>query len=159
MTKWWILPVSASLCILLSSCASMNAQTADALRVEVDTLGNQAEAAFLAGDVDAMLEFYTDDILSMPDGYPMLQGKDNLRIQTEAIMRAGLTFEYLESTTTEVKSDGRYVYEIGTFRQSVTMPGATEPTPSTGKYVTIWQRQPGGDLKIAVEIYNSDTAQ
>ncbi len=121
-------------------------------------LGNQAEKAFLSGDVDAMLQYYSDDIISMPDGYPMVIGKTDLKQKTEAILSTGLKFESLESTLVDVQAEGEYVYEVGTFSQDVILPGMSEPMKSAGKYVTIWRRQPDGELKIVVEIYNSDTS-
>ena len=127
------------------------------LKAVVDALGSQAEQCFLTGRIDDMLEFYCDDIISMPEFYPMLKGRQNLKRKTEAIMAMGLKFETLESTTLEAQSSGDLVYEIGTFRQSIIMPNTTEPTTQTGKYLTIWKRQPDGKLKIAVEMYNSDT--
>jgi ketosteroid isomerase-like protein len=156
MRKWIEIFMSVFMCILLSACAHTEKQTQD-LMAAVDALGNQAEKAFLSGDVDAMLGYYCDDIISMPDGHTMVMGKTNLKRMTEAIIMTGLKFESLESTPVDVRSGGEYVYEVGTFSQAVIMPGANEPVESTGKYVTIWKRQPDGELKIAVEIYNSDS--
>ncbi len=158
MKKWRMIFISGFALVFLGGCAHTGTQREEKLKVRVEMIGRKAETAFLAGEVDTMLQYYTEDIISMPQSYPMVKGKENLRRKTEAILSLGLKFESLESTTLDVKSSGRYVYEIGTFRQAVILPGQNEPTESVGKYVTIWEQQPNGDLKIAVEIYNSDTS-
>ena len=125
------------------------------LKAIVEEIGEKAKKCFLNGDVDAMLEYYCDDIISMPNFHPMIRGKEKLKLMTEAIFKMNMKFESLESTTLEVKSGGDYVYEVGTYSQSIKMPDVNEPVKQKGKYVTIWKRQPDGQLKIAVEIYNS----
>ena len=126
------------------------------LKAVVDEIGNNAEKCFLSGDVEKMLTYYCDDVVSMPDSHPMIKGKENLRRQTEAIISTGMKFKSLESTTLDAQAGGDFVYEIGTFSQSIIMPGSAEPTDQTGKYLNIYKRQPDGTLKIAVEIYNSN---
>ncbi|MBN1509665.1 MAG: DUF4440 domain-containing protein [Sedimentisphaerales bacterium] len=126
------------------------------LKARVEEIGDKAEQCFLAGDVDAMLQYYCDDVISMPEFHPMVKGKADLKRQTEAILAMGMTFAALESTALDVQGSGELVYEVGTFRQAIVLPGGKEPLEQKGKYVTIWKRQPDGTLKIAVEMYNSD---
>jgi len=126
------------------------------LKAMVEDLGDKAEKCFLSGNVDAMLQYYCDDVISMPNLHPMIRGKADLKRQTEAILASGLKFASLESTAIDVQGSGDLVYEVGTFRQAILVPGAKEPLKQTGKYVNIWRRQPNGKLAIAVEIYNSD---
>lgn len=138
-----------------STCL-LGSEIEDNLKATVDAIGNKAEECFLSGDIDAMLEYYCDDIISMPDLHPMVKGKKNLKLMTEAILTSGIKFKSLESTTIEAKSCGDFVYEVGIFSQVIVMPNSKEPLEQSGKYVTIWKRQPDGKLKIAVEIYNSN---
>jgi ketosteroid isomerase-like protein len=86
----------------------------------------------------------------------MVKGKADLKRKTEAILAMGIKFESLESTSIDAQGSGDVIYEVGTYRQAIIMPGEKEPTEQKGKYVNIWKRQPDGKLKIAVEIYNSD---
>lgn len=148
--------LTGTLCILLIACTPTERQLPMDLKARIEKLGDQAEEAFLAGDIDRTLGYYCDDVISMPNFYPMVRGKADLKRQMEAIAASGLRFESLESTTLEVRSGGEYVYEVGIFSQTVIMPNVNEPILSSGKYVTIWRRQPDESLKIAVEIYNSN---
>ncbi len=143
--------------IMQTGCSHINSKPEQDLKSIVDSLGNQAEQCFLNGKIDDLLEFYCDDIISMPNTHPMIKGKQNLKKMTETVLTSGMKFLALESTTIDAQADGSLVYEIGTFRQSILLPGSQEPINQTGKYITIWKLQPDGKLKIAVEIYNSDT--
>ncbi len=127
------------------------------LKAMIEDLGDKAEKCFLSGNVDAMLQYYCDDVISMPNLHPMIRGKADLKRKTEAILASGLKFASLESTALDVQGGGDLVYEVGTFRQAILIPGVKEPLKQNGKYVNIWRRQPNGRLAIAVEIYNSDT--
>ena len=149
-----------SVLILVPALAGISAEDSGGDKMDykaiVDDLGNRAEKCFLSGDIDGMLQYYCDDVVSMPNFHPMVKGKSNLRRMTRAIFASGMKFESLESTTLEVKGDGDFVYEIGIFKQSVVMPGAGKAVRQSGKYLTVWRKQSGGGLKIAVEMYNSD---
>ena len=143
--------------LLQSTCILIGREAKEDLKAIVEDMGDKAEQCFLSGDVDAMLQYYCDDVISMPNLHPMVRGKADLKRKTEAILASGLKFKSLESTTVEVQGSGDLVYEVGTFRQAILVPGAKEPLEQNGKYVSIWRRQPDGELRIAVEMYNSDT--
>jgi ketosteroid isomerase-like protein len=48
------------------------------------------------------------------------------------------------------------VYEIGKYGISLTLPGTQHPLADNGKYMTIWEKQPDGSLKIKLDIWNTD---
>ena len=99
MREWIRIFMMGFLCFLLESCAVTNEQTQNELRATVDQLGSQAEKAFLSGDIQTMLQYYSDDIISMPNNHPMIRGKADLQRQTQAILATGMKFQRLESTT------------------------------------------------------------
>jgi ketosteroid isomerase-like protein len=142
--------------LLQSTCMLIGREAKEDLKAIIDDIGNKAEQCFLSGNIEALLQFYCDDVISMPNYHPMVKGKVDLKRKTEAILATGLKFEALESTTIDVQGSGDMVYEIGTFQQVILMPGKQEPLEQNGKYVNIWKRQPDGKLRIAVEMYNSD---
>ncbi len=159
MKKWTTFAMLALLLLQITGCTHSNQHTQENLKAEVERLGNRAEQAFLAGDIDTMLEYYDENIVSMPHGHPMIRGKHNLKLQTQAIIASPITFQSLTSTTQDVQDAGQYVYEIGTFTQTITLPPNPDPQTSDGKYLTIWKRRPDGSLKIAVEMYNTTSPQ
>ncbi len=144
------------MCIAVSVNALIGGESQEDLTAKVEAIGEKAEKAFIAGDVETMLQYYSDDIISLPQDHEMVRGKNNLKKMTEAIMKSGLKFLSLESKTLEVKSSGELIYEIGTYSQSVVMPGGSEPVAGYGKYLTVWEKQADGTLKIIVEMYNTN---
>ncbi len=156
MKKNVVILILSVMSLLQTACLLVGGEADADLKAIIEKKGDQAEKYFLSGDVEAMLQYYCDDVISMPNNHPMVRGRADLKRKTEAILSMGLKFESIESATVEVQSSGELVYEIGTFRQSVLIPGTQEPLEQKGKYVNIWKRQPDASLKIAVEIYNSD---
>jgi hypothetical protein len=39
------------------------------------------------------------------------------------------------------------------------MPGMDKPMDDHGKYLTVWEKQKDGSLKVKIEIWNSDVDQ
>jgi ketosteroid isomerase-like protein len=147
--------VPVIICIVVSVNALIGGESQEDLKAKVEAIGEKAEKAFIAGDVETMLQYYSDDIISMPQDHEMIRGKADLKKMTEAIIKSGVKFLSLESETLEVRSCGELIYEIGTYSQSVVMPNVPEPVTGYGKYLTVWEKQADGTLKIAVEIYNT----
>jgi len=59
--------------------------------------------------------------------------------------------------TDNVLTDKAYVIETGHYDISMQMPKMEQPLNDKGKYITVWQRQSDGSLKILVETWNTDT--
>ena len=57
----------------------------------------------------------------------------------------------------EVYPDKMYVTEVGHYVVKMQVPGIPEPVTDSGKYVTIWERQKDGSLKIFIDTWNTDT--
>ncbi|NJK85592.1 MAG: hypothetical protein HC906_06145 [Bacteroidales bacterium] len=49
------------------------------------------------------------------------------------------------------------ITEIGTYEIKLTVPGMENEVQDNGKYLTIWEQQNDGSLKIKTEIWNTDT--
>ena len=61
-----------------------------------------------------------------------------------------------EPTTLKIIPNGNMITEIGTYKISMTMPKTDKPMDDHGKYLTIWEKQPDGSLKVKIETWNSD---
>lgn len=126
------------------------------LKAEVKALGDDLAQAMLAGDVDKMLSFYTEDAISLPNFAPRMDGVAAFRKQHEQMSATGMKILTFDSTPTEVWQCGNQVIEIGDFKISLEMPGAPQPVEDYGTYITIYERQSDGKLKIKVETWNTD---
>jgi ketosteroid isomerase-like protein len=56
----------------------------------------------------------------------------------------------------EVKAAGDWAFERGGYRNVLHPKAGGSHMGDNGKYVTIYQRQPGGSLGMARDIWNSD---
>jgi ketosteroid isomerase-like protein len=59
------------------------------------------------------------------------------------------------ATKVEVARSGDLAYEIGTFEESFKDAGGS-PVKVVGKYVVVWKKQPGGEWKAIIDIFNTD---
>ena len=109
-------------------------------------------AATLKGDAAAIMALYTDDPTEMPPNVAPVKGRQALEAyykkQFEQGKPTAFALEHLES-----RSSGDIGYDIGTYRQSMTMNGNS--MNDTGKYIVVLHKT-GGKWKVAYAIYNSD---
>jgi ketosteroid isomerase-like protein len=126
------------------------------LRETIDAMTAVLVEATLNGDVDTSMSYYADGAVSFPAYHGILEGKKAIREYQENMFKVGVKFEVFEFKTLELWKSGDKVYETGTYKLTLTMPGQPGPVDDHGKYMTIYQRQKGGGLKIWREIWNSD---
>jgi Ketosteroid isomerase homolog len=113
-------------------------------RDEVAALAEAFSAALASQDVDRVVGCYTDDARLLFAGSPMVRGRAEIEALFRADLRDGPTLIRFEST--EILEGGSLVVEVGRY---------TTPT-GIGKYVVVYQRQPDGSLKMAVDSATGD---
>ena len=141
-------------CLLLASCSAPPADVAK-IRKEVEGLGEKSSKDMMAGIYDTTLSQYADDAVSMPNNGPLLRGKPAIKAYFTQMMN-GLKFSSVNFTTTDVFAGGPYIYEIGTYAMTMTIPSMPEMSDK-GKYITVYERGKDGKLKIKAETWNTDT--
>ncbi|MEM6463482.1 MAG: nuclear transport factor 2 family protein [Pseudomonadota bacterium] len=106
--------------------------------------------AFSKGDADGCAAFFTDDVMLLPPGEPMIRGKEAFiaSYRSRIGRNAGGTHR---NALVDFGVDGNLAYQIGTFSVE------DSATPERGKFVNILKRQPDGSWKVSVSIFNSDT--
>ena len=112
--------------------------------------------AVLKSDAAAVASLYRDDAIEMQPAQPPIEGRAAIeRCYQEMfagpVKVTGFTFTHVESTIA-----GDVAYDVGTYRRTMTAPGAPGPIVDNGKYVVILKRT-AGDWKAAYVIRNSDT--
>ena len=85
-----------------------------------------------------------------------MEGIEAFRQSHEQMAAAGMKVLSFESEPTEVWQAGEQVIEIGTFDIELQMPGMPQNIQDKGKYLTIYDRDADGSLKIKVETWNTD---
>jgi ketosteroid isomerase-like protein len=123
-------------------------------------LERDAEWAALSSssqDVDRILSYWTDDARVFAPGLPAFSGKAALRSYVEgalAIPGFHITWSTSEAS---LSPDGQLAYLLST--NAVTMVGPEgQPVTTRGRAVTVWRREPDGNWRCAVDIWNAESA-
>lgn len=132
----------------------------DFLAERTKLLQRDAEWAALASeghDVEAILSYWTYDAVVLAPGLPAVIGKTALReyiLGSLQIPGFNITWS---STDVVFSPDGNLAYMFS--QNSVTMNGADgKPATTAGRAVTIWRREPDGEWRCAVDIWNAPPA-
>jgi uncharacterized protein (TIGR02246 family) len=101
---------------------------------------------FDAGDYEAMLALYTDDVIVTAPGLPDTIGKAAWLKGIETTLPQGVKMQ-LRFDTQEIEIGGDLAYERGTFVVAVVdTAGATQPVAG-GRHIHIFKRQADGSWK------------
>jgi ketosteroid isomerase-like protein len=123
-------------------------------------LKRDAEWAKLAAagrDIEGMLSYWTDDAVVIPPGLPAVVGKSALRQYVESSMKLpGFSINWT-STDVTFSPDGHLAYLMGTNEVRMNAPSGS-PTTTAGRAVTIWRREPDGEWRCVLDIWNAGPA-
>lgn len=140
-------------CVLITTAA----QTNDELKAKIEKINKEMAQAMVEGNTQKNLGLYTADAISLPNQAKMLEGIAAIKKSAEDMTSMGIKINSFEATTLHVKPYGNMIVEIGKFKINLSIPGMPENIEEVGKYLTIWEKQADGSLKIKVETWNSDT--
>lgn len=130
------------------SC-NIREETRDTRKADEDDI-RQADIEWaktgVAKDLNAMMEFYSEDPILMAPNRPQLRGKENIRAFFESLYSQSDFSVTWRPVTVEVARSGDIGYVIGIY----------EMNTDTGKYIEIWKKQDDGNWKVALDILNSD---
>jgi ketosteroid isomerase-like protein len=148
---------SAAFIIVVMFVSSLAfSQSGSDYKSKVQSLNKEMAKNMLAGNSEKNLSLYTEDAISMPANEPMADGLPAIRKSNEEMLKSGMKVTAFEPVTQKVMVNGNQITEIGTYTFSMTMPGMDKPIDDHGKYLTIWEKQKDGSLKIKIETWNSD---
>ena len=126
------------------------ASEATAARTAIEASNQQFTAHFNAGHGDSVAARYAEDGRVMAPNMAVASGRQ--AIAASMGMMAGAT---LALTTESVAANGPLAIERGTYKITLTPPGATAPITDTGKYLVHW-RKVGDNWLMVDDIWNSD---
>jgi ketosteroid isomerase-like protein len=116
-----------------------------------------AVAACEGRDIERVLSYWTDDAVVIPPGLPVVVGKVALRQYVLSSMQlSGFKITWT-STDATFSPDGNLAYMFSRNAVSMDAPDGT-PTTTEGRAVTIWRREPDGEWRCAVDIWNAEPA-
>lgn len=138
--------------------ASAFGQSAGNYRTKIETINREIVKNTLEGNYEKNLDYYTKDAISLPNYDPILEGIDALRRANEEMAKSEMKITSYEPTTLKVIPNGNMIIEIGTYSITLSVPGVDRSINEYGKYLTIWEKQKDGSLKIKIETWNSDSS-
>lgn len=104
------------------------------------------------GDIDAVMDHYTDDAMLMFSGVPLVKGADAIRRHWESVDQAD---REAKLETLEITVEGDTAYEVALFEVvSVDDEGLEHQT--SGKNVVVWRRGDDGRWRLNVDICATD---
>lgn len=160
MKEHWRVAVFVACCltILTLSCAREQ-QPAPDTRATDEAAIRAADMAWskvaAAKQVDAMLAYYADDATLLAPNAPMASDKQSIRkMMTGLFATPGFSLSW-QVTKVEVARSGDIGYSLGTYQMGMNDPKGN-PVTDRGKYATVWRKQPDGNWKAIVDMFNTD---
>ena len=148
-----------SILAILFVCFVSNSFSQDdneALKQTIDQMNEKIAKAMIDRDNETMLSFYADDAISMPSYYPSMKGIEAIKKGMAMDKNSDYKYTNFKLKNTDIITNGDIVCDIGTYELTMEMSGTDEPFNDVGKYMTVYQKQDDGSLKIKAEIWNSD---
>lgn len=116
-----------------------------------------ADAASIGKDIPKIISYWTDDALVVPPGQPVVEGKEAIRtFVAESLKVPGFKIHWA-SEKVSFSPDGQLAYMRGTNETTLTGPDGNLMTLH-GRGVTIWRRDPDGQWRCVVDIWNEPAA-
>ena len=109
--------------------------------------------AALANDWAAAAEIYSEDVVLMLPGTPVMESRATWQAWAAAL---DVTVTQYSIEIQEIDGRADLAFVRGRFSESLMFEGAPEPVSETGKYLQIWRRGSDGSWLVALEIWNLD---
>jgi uncharacterized protein (TIGR02246 family) len=122
----------------------------------IRTIVDDFDAAFNAGDYDALAELYDEDAIRMPNEAPAQVGRESIREWFRQEMEAAE--REIDNVVRDAQVFGDWGYMWGDAEGLLTPRDGGEPTVVDSKWMSVVRRQPDGSWKTYRDIYNSSVS-
>ena len=159
MTRWFTLLGLTASAALFTSCsdapATVDTHDADVRAIKDDLA--QWQKDFSAKDVEKLASHYSDDVLVVNPGSPVMKGREAGKAaykEFAADHAFSLTFEV---SRVEVAKSGDLAYAQRPYKMTLTNPATKKPLEDKGTYVEVYKKQADGSWKSAVDMGTSES--
>jgi len=149
MLRAILLTAAAGLLALTAGCSSGSSSDAKTIQARSELWSKAGSVK----DSASFITFYADDATVMLPNEPVIRGIDAIKAVCTPMMQDP-NFS-LSFTTDKVEVSGILAYTQGTVSLQTTGRDG-KPLKDTGKYLTVWKKQPDGSWKAIEAIFNSD---
>ena len=142
---------AVALAALTGACGStVNVGRERTLLLETDKQWSDS-----ANDLDKFLSYYSAEAAVYAPGTPVAKGTATIRDAFNKMRSApGFSLRWTPANAS-VSGAGDLGYTTGTYRLTTNDAGGS-PVVERGKYVVVWKKAPGGQWKVAEDIFNAD---
>ncbi len=147
-----ILPLTVLVAV---ACQPRSGALSDTDTAAIKSVAATLDSAALAHDWDAVFALFTEDAVSMTQGYPTSEGRAAIRAAVDSFM-VGVTVTAHTIEFHEIAGSGDIAYARGTYNEAYVVDGSDQPIEVNGRLLTILRRQLEGSWLIAVWIPISD---
>lgn len=155
MKKLSILPAFLLFTVFFAVHVAL-AQSPAEYKAKIEKINKEMTQYMLEGNSEKSMSLYADDAISLPSYEPMHEGIASIRKANQEMIKSGMKVTAFEPVTLKVMVSGDMITEIGTYKISMSIPGMEAPMNDHGKYITIWEKQKDGSLKVKVDTWNTD---
>ena len=143
--------------ILLSLILGAGAFAAVAQTAEDEVRAARAawDEAYSAGDLDRLMELYTEDAVSMAPGFPASVGREAIEADL-----GGFLAEHDTQHDTDIQDivvEGDLALERAAYTDEIT-PRGGEAFTEHGKHIVVYRRGADGAWRVLWEIWNTNEA-
>lgn len=143
--------------VLIVATSFVYSQDNAELKKKIQSINDEMAAMMISGDQETMWSYYSKDVISMPSYQPMIKGLDACIKSSEEMMASGMEIIAFKSTNTDMLVSGNFAIDIGTYEITMNIPEMGDmPYTDNGKYMTVWEKQDDGSLKVVAETWNTD---
>jgi uncharacterized protein (TIGR02246 family) len=122
---------------------------------EIERMREDHIAALNNGDAEAWAAAFADDAVQMPPKAPANVGRENIRAWSARFLSAFRVGLSLVPKGVQGSGDD-WAFEDGSYEITLTHRDGGEPIQASGRYITVYQRQPDGSWAMAGDIWNGD---
>jgi len=122
---------------------------------EIRQVYDAYNAAFENNDVDAILSFYTDDAVRLPDDGSIVAGLATIR-DSMTVFREQNDYVLDEYSPAEIQVSGDLAVTYSTFDEHWTSKATGEATRQVGRWLVVWARQSNGSWKVSKEMWTAE---
>lgn len=141
--------ILASLILGTSACAAV-AQTVED---EVRAARAAWDEAYSAGDLDRLMELYTEAAVSMAPGFPASVGREAIEADLGGFLAEHETQH--ETDIEDILVEGDLAIERAAYTDQITPEGG-ETFTERGKHIVVYRRGEDGAWRVLWEIWNTN---
>jgi ketosteroid isomerase-like protein len=131
-------------------------QDPKAIEKEIEQLNAEKTALTLEGNFESLEKFYVNDAISLPNYNKMVTGVEDIISFTGESGQDEYKVSEIKLKPVRIFHEDSLFIEVGNIIFKVSGPGIPGKIKEEGKYMTLWERQADGSLKIKAETWNVD---